>query len=98
MYIEHMSTQEMTLLQNIQATIGSMFETINFIKDNAVTKEEFYAEINGIKNEIKGMKEEIKEIKRTMVSKNYLEERLEIFKHEIFEIIRMEDRRVGVML
>ena len=38
------------LLQEILETVNSTFETVNFIKDNAVTKDEF----NEFKNEVNG--------------------------------------------
>lgn len=129
-----MTAQENSLLQNIQSTLSSVFETVNFIKDNAVTKEEFNIEINGIKEEIDGMKTEIdglkyeingikyeikgmkaeiieikkdivvikvditeikdgiKGIKSVMVTKDYLEDRLDIFKDDIFGAIRQDDQ------
>lgn len=45
-----------------QATINDVFEVVNFIKDNAVSKEEFRKEITAIKS--------------TMATKNFVTEKL----------------------
>jgi archaellum component FlaC len=55
-------------------------------------------EIGGIKTEIGGIKTEITRIQATMVTKDYLDEKLFDMKGDIVSIVRKEDAKLKVLV
>lgn len=60
--------------------ISDILETVSFIKDHAVTREEFSKEIT--------------EIKATMVTKDYLDDKLADLRGDLVVLMRKEDRQL----
>lgn len=68
--------------------LDEIFEVVTFIKDNAVTKQEFDGlgqEVGGLRQEFGGLRQKFDELKRevmkieaTMVTKDYLDEKLSV--------------------
>lgn len=63
-----------------QDKTGEILEIVNFIKDNAVTREEFHTEIGKIKAE--------------MVTKDYLDDKLADLRGDLVVLTRKEDGKV----
>lgn len=70
---------------------GDIFEVVTFIKDNAVMRDEFNDEISGIKTEISG-------IKTTMVTKDYLDEKMSDLRGDLVVMMRKEDTKLKTLV
>ena len=79
-------------------TLNEILEIVVFIKDHAVTKEEFDKEIKGINGEIKGIKGEIKGIKSSMVTKAYLDDKLAKQTGDLIVLLRKEDTKLRTLI
>ena len=55
-------------------------------------------EIGGVKNEIRGMKKNIVKIKATMVTKDYLDEKMADLRGDLVVLMRKEDNKVRKLL
>ena len=85
--------------------LQDILETVTFIKDNAVSKDEFNQEIGGINQEISGIKEEIggikgelTAIKAVMVTKDYLDDKLADLKGDIIVKQRKIESRIDTLV
>ena len=72
-------------------TLNEILEIVVFIKDHAVTKEEFDKEIKGINGEIKG-------IKSSMVTKAYLDDKLAKQTGDLIVLLRKEDTKLRTLI
>ena len=68
-----------TAVQSLAQTTQSLVETVGFIKDNAVSQEEF----GGLKEEFGGLKEEVRIIRSTMITKSYLDRKISNIRDEM---------------
>ncbi len=78
--------------------LQDILETVTFIKDNAVSKEEFNQEIGGIKEEIGGIKIDLTAIKAVMVTKDYLDDKLADLKGDIIVKQRKIENRINTLV
>lgn len=81
--------------------IEEIFDMVTFIKDNAVTKDEF----NGLENKVDGLRGEFDELKRvvtqiqaTMVTKDYLDEKLADLRGDLVVLMRKEDTKLKALI
>lgn len=70
-----------------QAAINEILEVVTFIKDNAVMKDDFL----GLKKEVAGMK-------ATMVTKDYLDEKLADLRGDLVVLARKEDTKLKSLI
>ncbi len=94
------------------ASLDDIYEVVTFIKDNAVARDEFKTEISGIKTEISGIKTEISGIKgeisgikgeisgikATMVTKDYLDEKMSDLRGDLVVLMRKEDTKLKTLV
>lgn len=73
------STQEQTL--------QDILETVNFIKDNAVTKSEF-----------SDLKKDVTSIQATIVTKDYLDDKLADLRGDLVILMRKEDTKLKTLV
>ncbi len=59
-----------------QTTLNDILETVRFIKDNAVTKEEFNKELGVVKGELNKIDNRLTRVESQMVTKEYLDDKL----------------------
>lgn len=71
--------------------IQDILETVTFIKDNAVMRDEFLE----LKNE---MEERFTKIEATMVTKEYLDDKLVDLMGDMTVLMRKEDRKVMLLV
>lgn len=67
--------------------IEEIFDMVTFIKDNAVTKEEFDE-----------LKKEVAKIQATMVTKDYLDEKLADLRGDLVVLMRKEDTKLKALI
>ena len=80
-----------TLTDKTDRRFGDIFEAVTFIKDNAAMRDEFNNEISGIKTEISG-------IKSTMVTKDYLDEKMSDLRGDLVVMMRKEDTKLKTLV
>lgn len=92
-YSRMMQPESDKQLNEIQATLKDLVDITSSIVANMVTKDEFYNEINPLKQDVSGLKQDVSEIKDELVSVNgrlgMLERDMKDVKHEL----RLIDRR-----
>lgn len=74
------------------ATLDDVYEVVTFIKDNAVTKEEFGNVVT--KEEFSDLKGEVSSIKAMMVTKDYLDEKMADLRGDLVVMMRKEDTKL----
>ncbi len=83
-----------TEIKNLQQSLNHLTETVDFIKDNAVTQTEF----TELKTDVEQFKltthAEFNKINSTMVTKDYLDKKLYEFKSEIIQETRAGEKRL----
>ena len=67
-------------------------------KEFDATNKKIDKEIGGVKNEIGGMKKDIVKIKATMVTKDYLDEKMADLRGDLVVLMRKEDNKVRKLL
>ncbi len=77
-----------------QATLNDVFEVVNFIKDNAVTKEEF----NELKGEFIELKKDVTSIKSTIATKDFVTEKLSDLQGNLVVLMRKEDTKLKALV
>jgi chromosome segregation ATPase len=83
-----------TDIKSLKEDLNDLNETVNFIKDNAVSQIEF-KELATDLNQFKlTTQAEFNNIKSTMVTKDYLDEKLYEFKSEIIQETRAGEKRL----
>lgn len=85
-------------INTLQETINTVLETVNTFANHV--EGEFASvkqEINGIKQEIGGLKQDIGIIKATMVTKDYLDDKLAIRKADLIIIDRKQEEKINSM-
>jgi predicted nucleic acid-binding Zn-ribbon protein len=104
------------------ATLDDIYEVVTFVKDNAVTKEEFdglkgevsglkgevsglKGEVSGLKGEVSGLKGEVSEMNKrltrvetTMVTKDYLDEKIADLRGDLVVMMRKEDTKLKTLV
>ncbi len=70
-----------------QRTLEDILEAVTFIKDNAVTKDEFSQ-----------LKQKVTAIESQMVTKEYLDDKMSDLKGDMTILIRKEDTKVKVLV
>lgn len=93
---------------NQQTSIDDVLEIVTFIKDNAVAKEEFdglrsdvsgvRSDVSSLKTDVKGLVQRVDKIEATMVTKNYLDDKLVDVKGDIIAELRHEDKKVVALI
>lgn len=71
-------------MENDKQVLDDILETVNFIKDNSVTKEEF--------------RKEIAIIKSTMPTKNFVTEKLSDLQGNMVVLMRKEDTKMKTLV
>lgn len=74
--------------------IQDILETVTFIKDNAVMRDEFLE----LKNDVSELKKDMVSVKATMVTKDYLDDKLADLKGDLTVLMRKEDRKVATLV
>lgn len=83
----------------IAQTIKDILEIVTHIKDHTVSKEEggtkheLLRETSSIKQEIRDIRQDIRGIKSTMVTKDYLDEKLGDLRGDFTVLIRKQDTK-----
>lgn len=84
-----------------------IFEVVTFIKDNAVSKQEFdelKGDVEKIKNtmatrqEFDELKKEVMKIQSTMVDKDYLDDKLADLRGDLVVLTRKEDTKLKTLV
>lgn len=78
--------------------LTDILETVTFIKDNAVMRDEFIqfkGEFSEFKKEIT---EEVREMKSVMVTKDYLDTKLADLRGDLVSLVRREDTKVNTLI
>jgi len=81
----------------IDQRFDEVFEVVNFIKDNAVTKAEFNdvkTEVGSLKTEVGSLKEDVDGIKIRMVTKDYLDDKLADLRGDLVVMTRKGDNKL----
>lgn len=84
-----------------QKQLDDILEIVTFVRDNAVNKadfEELKNDVNGMKQEIGGIKQEIQHIKSTMVTKDYLDDKLADLRGDLILLLRKEDVKLKELI
>lgn len=77
--------------------ISDILETVTFIKDHAVTHEEFTElkqEFTELKQDVTELKQDMIMVKATMVTKDYLDDKLADLRGDLVVLMRKEDRKL----
>ncbi len=74
--------------------IDEIFDIVTFIKDNAVARDEFY----GLEGKFDGLKQEVLKIQATMVTKDYLDEKLADLRGDLVVLTRKEDTKLKALI
>ena len=89
------------------ATLDDVYEVVTFIKDNVpmrdevVTKGEFSelkGDFSGLKSEVGELKSEVSGIKATMVTKDYLDDKLADLRGDLVVLTRKEDNKLKTLV
>ncbi len=85
-----------------------IFEIVTFIKDNAVTKREFdelkqevskiKTDLTSVKTDLTSVKTDLTSVKATMVTKDYLDEKLADLRGDLVVLTRNEDTKLKVLI
>lgn len=70
--------------------ISDILETVTFIKDHAVTHEEF----TELKQDVTELKQDMIMVKATMVTKDYLDDKLADLRGDLVVLMRKEDHKL----
>ena len=83
------------------ATLDDIYEVVTFVKDNAVTKEEFdglKGEVSGLKGEVSEMNKRLTRVETTMVTKDYLDEKIADLRGDLVVMMRKEDTKLKTLV
>lgn len=85
-------------------TVNDILEIVTFIKDNAITREEFTElreEVTGLKQDVTGLKQDVTGltqdmtmVRATMVTKDYLDEKMADLRGDLVVLMRKEDHKL----
>lgn len=81
--------------------IDEIYDIVTFIKDNAVTKGEFgelKGEFGGLRGEFDELKQVVMKIQATMVTKDYLDEKLADLRGDLVVLTRKEDTKLKALI
>ena len=88
-------------MENNQQKIDDILEVVTFIKDHAAMQTEvtgIKTEVTGIKIEVAEMNKRLTKVEATMVTKDYLDEKLGDLKGDIIVELRHEDKKVVALI
>lgn len=79
------------LFNRTDQRFNEVFDVVTFIKDNAVTKEEFNRDISGIDKRLT-------RVEATMVTKDYLDEKMMDLRGDLVVMTRKEDVKLKALV
>lgn len=74
-------------MENSEKRLDEIFEVVTFIKDNAVTKQEFSS-----------LEKRVIKIEATMITKEYLDEKLADLRGDLVVLMRKEDTKLKTLV
>jgi hypothetical protein len=77
-----------------EKTNQDIWEVLSFLKDNSVAKSEF----DGFRSEFNELKKEVTAIRATMVTKDYLDDKLADLRGDLVVLLRKEDTKFKTLL
>ena len=84
-----------------QKQLDTILEIVTFVKDNAVTKDEFNGlkgDFNDFKGEFKDLKSKVVKIESLMVTKDYLDEKMADLRGDLVVMMRKEDTKLKALV
>ena len=80
--------------EEILEIVSDTLEIVRFMKDSAVTKDEF----NDFKGEFNELKTDVTSMKATMVTKSYLDDKLADLRGDLVVLTRKEDTKLKTLV